>query len=539
MHFGDAAPGGLCLPCWQGRPLGRGGHWRPLGASPATSRRPRHRAEQERGGDSMTTEATTQQPIRSTIPARLDRLRWSPFHTRLVLGLGTAWVLDGLSITIASSVSSKLTQPDTLNLTTTQAASIGTVYLVGEVIGALVFGRLSDQLGRRKLFMWTLAIYLVGTALTALTPKGTGWIYYLYATRLVAGLGIGGEYSAINSAIDEMMPARYRGRTDIWINGTYWLGAILGTFASFLLLNSLPTRDGWRVAFLCGPALAVVIIFVRRNLPESPRWLITHGHAREAEEQMRRIEEIAQRDGQRLDPVPDSAAIMIKPERRFGYLTLLRVAFRVYPRRAVLGATLMITQSFLYNAIFFTYALVLTKFYHVSNNAVPLYGLAFAVGNLAGPLLLGHLFDSLGRKKMISGTYLISGAMLAVSAWLFDSGVLHAAGQTFIWIVVFFFASAGASAGYLTVSEIFPIEIRTEALAVFFAIAQVVGAVGPAFYGVLIGNGGNRANLAIGYLVGGGIMIIGGVVEALIGINAEGKPLEQIAPPLTEVDTAG
>ena len=488
----------------------------------------------------MTTVTTPQrqQPIRSTIPARLDRLRWSPFHTRLVLGLGTAWVLDGLSITIASSVSSKLTQPDTLNLTTTQAASIGTVYLVGEVIGALVFGRLSDQLGRRSLFMWTLAIYLVGTALTALTPKGTGWIYYLYATRLVAGMGIGGEYSAINSAIDEMMPARYRGRTDIWINGTYWLGAILGTFASFLLLNSLPTRDGWRVAFLCGPALAVVIIFVRRNLPESPRWLITHGRAREAEEQMRRIEEIAQRDGQRLDPVPDSAAIMIKPERRFGYLTLLRVAFRVYPRRAVLGATLMITQSFLYNAIFFTYALVLTKFYHVSNNAVPLYGLAFAVGNLACPLLLGHLFDSLGRKKMISGTYLISGVLLAASAWLFDAGVLHAAAQTFIWIIVFFFASAGASAGYLTVSEIFPIEIRAEALAVFFAIAQVVGAVGPAFYGFLIGNGTNRTGLTIGYIVGGGIMIIGGLVELAFGVNAEGKSLEEVAAPLTEVGSS-
>src|SRR3984957_14205325 len=485
----------------------------------------------------MTTVTTPQrqQPIRSTIPARLDRLRWSPFHTRLVLGLGTAWVLDGLSITIASSVSSKLTQPNTLSLTTTQAASIGTVYLVGEVIGALVFGRLSDQLGRRSLFMWTLAIYLVGTALTALTPKGTGWIYYLYATRLIAGMGIGGEYSAINSAIDEMMPARYRGRTNIWINGTYWLGAILGTFASFLLLNSLPTRDGWRVAFLCGPALAVVIIFVRRNLPESPRWLITHGRAREAEEQMRRIEEIAQRDGQRLDPVPESAAIMIKPERRFGYLTLLRVAFRVYPRRAVLGATLMITQSFLYNAIFFTYALVLTKFYHVSNNAVPLYGLAFAVGNLAGPLALGHLFDSVGRKKMISGTYLISGGMLAFSAWLFAAGILSAAGQTFIWIIVFFFASAGASAGYLTVSEIFPIEIRAEALAVFFALATIVGAVGPAFYGVLIGNGSHRANPAIGYLVGGGIMIIGGVIEAMFGINAEGKSLETIAPPLSEV----
>ena len=229
---------------------------------------------------------------------------------------------------------------------------------------------------------------------------------------------------------------------------------------------------------------------------------------------------------------------MIKPERRFGYLTLLRVAFRVYPRRAVLGATLMITQSFLYNAIFFTYALVLTKFYHVSNNAVPLYGLAFAVGNLAGPLLLGHLFDSLGRKKMISGTYLISGALLAASAWLFDAGVLHAAAQTFIWIIVFFFASAGASAGYLTVSEIFPIEIRAEALAVFFAIAQVVGAVGPAFYGFLIGNGTNRTGLTIGYIVGGGIMIIGGLVEMAFGVNAEGKSLEEVAAPLTEVGSS-
>jgi MFS family permease len=478
-----------------------------------------------------------QQPIRSTIPARLDRLRWSPFHTRLVLGLGTAWVLDGLSVTIASSVTSKLTQPNTLNLTTTQAASIGTVYLVGEVIGALVFGRVSDQMGRRKLFMWTLAIYLAGTGLTALTPKGTGWIVYLYATRIIAGMGIGGEYSAINSAIDEMMPARYRGRTDIWINGTYWLGAIIGTFASFLLLSSVRPAEGWRIAFLVGPALAVVILVVRRNLPESPRWLITHGRVREAEEAIRHIEELALKDGQHLDPVPEDAAITIKPEKRFGYVTLLRVAFRRYPRRAILGATLMITQSFLYNAIFFTYALVLTKFYHVSNNAVPLYGLAFAVGNLAGPLLLGHLFDSLGRKKMIAGTYLLSGALLAASAWLFDAGVLHAAGQTFIWIVVFFFASAGASAGYLTVSEIFPIEIRAEALAVFFALAQVVGAVGPAFYGALIGNGTNRMGLTIGYLVGGGIMIIGGLVEIAFGINAEGKPLEEVAAPLTEIDS--
>jgi MFS family permease len=480
-----------------------------------------------------------QQPIRSTIPAQLDRLRWSPFHTRLVLGLGTAWILDGLEITIASSVAGKLTQANTLGLSTPQAASIGTLYLVGEVIGALVFGRLSDKLGRRRLFMWTLGIYLVGTGFSALAFRGGGGLAYFYLTRVVAGSGIGGEYSAINSAIDEMMPARYRGRTDIWINGSYWLGSIIGTFAAFLLLNSLAPDLGWRIGFLIGPALAVVILYIRRTLPESPRWLLTHGRLQEAEAAMKHIEDASRRDGAHLAEVPGSAVITILPEKEYGYLTLLRVVLHTYPKRAVLGATLMITQSFLYNAIFFTYALVLTKFYHVSNNAVPLYGLAFAVGNLAGPLLLGQLFDTLGRRKMISGTYLISGAVLAFSAWLFGAGLLNAATQTLIWIGVFFFASAGASAGYLTVSEIFPIEIRAEAIAVFFAIAQVFGAVAPLLYGVLIGNGTHRTGLTIGYLIGGGIMIIGGLVELALGINAEGKPLEQVAPPLTQIGPQG
>ena len=488
----------------------------------------------------MTTVTTRQQqPIRSTIPARLDRLRWSPFHTRLVLGLGTAWILDGLEITIASSVTSKLTQASTLALSTSQASAIGTVYLVGEVVGALVFGRLSDRLGRRKLFMWTLTVYLIGTGLSALAFRGGGGIVYFYLTRFIAGTGIGGEYSAVNSAIDEMMPARYRGRTDIWINGSYWLGSIIGTLASFLLLNSLAQDLGWRIGFLVGPVLAVVILFIRRNLPESPRWLLTHGRAREAEASMRQIEAASVNDGQYISQVPDSAAITVRPEKEYGYLTLLRVIIHTYPRRAVLGGTLMITQSFLYNAIFFTYALVLTRFYHVSNDAVPIYGLAFAVGNLAGPLLLGHLFDTLGRKKMISGTYLISGSVLAFSAWLFDAGLLNAAGQTAVWIVIFFFASAGASAGYLTVSEIFPIEIRAEAIAVFFAIAQCFGAVGPILYGSLIGSGSSRTGLTIGYLIGGGIMIIGGVVEVFLGINAEGKSLETVARPLTQVGQGG
>jgi MFS family permease len=488
----------------------------------------------------MTTVAAKQQlPVRSTIPARLDRLRWSPFHTRLVLGLGTAWILDGLEITIASSVSGKLTAANTLNLSTTQASAIGTIYLLGEVVGALVFGRLSDKLGRRKLFIWTLAIYLVGTGLSALAFKGAGGLVYFYATRFIAGTGIGGEYSAVNSAIDEMMPARYRGRTDIWINGSYWLGSIIGTLTAFLLLNSLPADTGWRVGFLVGPVLAIVILFIRRNLPESPRWLLTHGRTQEAEDSMKQIESWARGDGQHLAPVPDDAAITILPEKEYGYLTLLRLILHTYPKRAVLGGTLMITQSFLYNAIFFTYALVLTKFYHVTDDAVPLYGLAFAVGNLAGPLLLGHLFDTLGRRKMISGTYLISGTVLAFSAWLFDSGVLNAAGQTFIWIVIFFFASAGASAGYLTVSEIFPIEIRAEAIAVFFAIAQVFGAIGPILYGALIGTGSSRTGLTIGYVIGGVLMIIGGLVEVFLGIDAEGRSLEQVARPLTEVGSEG
>ena len=483
----------------------------------------------------MTTTTDVQQPIRSTIPARLDRMRWSPFHTRMVLGLGTAWILDGLSITVASSVTAVLTQSDTLHLTTSQAAATGSVYLLGEVVGALVFGKLSDKLGRRRLFMWTLGVYLIGTGLSALAFRGTIGLIYFYVTRFIAGTGIGGEYSAINSAIDEMMPARYRGRTDIWINGTYWAGSIIGTFASFLLLNSLAPNVGWRASFLVGPVLALVILYVRRNLPESPRWLITHGREEEALEAMRHIEEVALKDGQILGPVDDSDAIVLKPEKRYGYLTLLRLIWRTYPKRAILGASLMISQSFLYNAIFFTYALVLTKFYGVPNDVVPVYGLAFAVGNLAGPLVLGHLFDSLGRKKMIAGTYLLSGILLTFSAFLFDAKVLNAASQTFVWIVIFFFASAGASAAYLTVSEIFPLEIRGEAIAVFFAIAQIFGALGPVLYGALIGNGTNRTGLTIGYIIGGVIMIAGGLVEVAFGINAEGKALEDVARPLSEV----
>ena len=484
----------------------------------------------------MSDTAVTDKPIRTTIPARLDRLKWSPFHTRMIVGLGVAWILDGLEITIASAVTGVLTQSNTLHLTSTQAGLIATIYLVGEVIGALYFGRLSDKLGRRTLFMLTLGVYLVGSGLSAFTfGQSFAWIIYFYATRFIAGLGIGGEYAAINSAIDEMMPSHYRGRVDIGINGTYWAGSILGTFATLLFLNLIPVPLGWHLAFLLGPVLALVILLVRRNLPESPRWLLTHGRQQEAEEVIGSIEDIASKAGQHLEPVDDSEAIQILPEKLYGYLTLLRVVFQQYPRRAVLGASLMITQSFLYNAIFFTYAIVLTKFYHVSGTSVPFYGLAFAVGNLLGPLLLGKLFDTLGRKKMISGTYILSGVLLIISAWLFDIGALNAVTQTIAWVIIFFFASAGASSGYLTVSEIFPIEIRAEAIAVFFAIAQIAGATGPLLYGALIGNASSPTGLFIGYLIGAVIMIVGGIVEILFGVNAEGKSLESVAQPLSAV----
>jgi MFS family permease len=478
--------------------------------------------------------------VRSLIPARVDRLPWSPFHTRMVIALGTAWVLEGLEITVASAVAGTLSEPAALNMSSTAVGALATVYLVGEVLGALFFGNLADKMGRRKLFMVTLAVYLIGSGLTALTlGSGIGWIIYMYATRFIAGMGIGGEYAAMHSAIDELIPARYRGRVDIGISGTYWGGAIIGTLGTLLFLNALPTDVGWRLGFLLGPILAVVILFVRRHLPESPRWQVMHGREREAEESIDYIEREVVRSGKPLPPVNDDKAIEITPSEHRGYLTLIRVLFSQYPSRSVLGATLMITQSFLYNAIFFTYTLVLTKIYGVPGSSAPWYLIAFAAGNLAGPLLLGHLFDTVGRKKMISGTYLLSGALLAISAWLFYLGALSAFTQTLLWCVIFFFASAGASSAYLTVSELFPVEVRAQAIAVFFAIAQCFGALGPVLYGALIGDGADRGRLAIGYLIGAVVMAVGAVTEILLGVNAEGKSLEDVTSPLSAVKKAG
>lgn len=481
--------------------------------------------------------------IRSLIPARIDRLPWSSFHTRLVLALGVAWILDGLEITLASVVSDALTKPNTLNLSATASAATATVYLVGEVVGALVFGRLSDRLGRKNLFMLTLGVYLVGSGLTAATAgAGTGWVVFLYATRFIAGTGIGGEYAAINSAIDELVPARYRGRVDIGINGTYWAGAIIGTLVQLGIYNQFIAGNpglAWRIGFLVGPVLGLVIIFVRRNLPESPRWQIMHGRADEAEATIAYIEDQVRASGRTLEPVDESRLLEIKPAEHTGYLTLLRLLFSRYPGRSVYALGLMVTQSFLYNAIYFTYSIVLGVFFKVPDASIPLYGLAFAVGNLIGPLALGWLFDTAGRKKMIAGTYLISGVLLLISGFLFQAGALTAFTQTAAWVVIFFFASAGASAGYLTVSEIFPLEVRGQAIAVFFSVAQIIGALAPLFYGALIDtNHPNRNHLFIGYTVGAVLMIVGGLIAAALGVAAEGKSLEEIATPLSVVRKA-
>jgi MFS family permease len=450
------------------------------------------------------------------------------------MALGVAWVLDGLEITVASNSSSLLSKPQTLHLSSSGVSfAVGTVYLLGEVFGAIFFGRLSDKWGRRNLFVVTLGVYLTGGAMTALTlGHGQGWVGYLYLCRFVAGAGIGGEYAAINSAIDELIPSRYRGRIDVVVNGTYWGGALIATVASLFLINNLPVGYSWRVAFLVGPALGFVVIFVRRNLPESPRWLLMHGRVQEAEEATARVEELTQATGGSLDDVDDSQAIEINPTEQIGFAALAVTLFSTYPKRSVLGAALMITQSFLYNAIFFTYSLVLTKVYGVPSGSTPYYFMVFAAGNLMGPLLLGHLFDTVGRRKMIAGTYLIAGSLLIVSAVMFQDGKLSAATQTIWWCAIFFFASAGASAAYLTVSEIFPVEVRAKAIAIFFAIAQTFGALGPWLYGQLIGNGSDHFSLFVGYLIGGGVMLIGGLVEAVLGIDAEGRSLEDIATPL-------
>lgn len=473
--------------------------------------------------------------IHSTVPARLDRLPWTAFHWRVVIALGISWILDGLEIEIVSTVSPVLQHRATLGLTATQAGLVGTIYLLGEVIGALVFGRITDRLGRRRLFMWTLGLYLVSSAVAGLSPT----LWFLLLFRFLAGCGIGGEYSAINSAIDELIPSRFRGRVDIAINGTYWAGALLGAAVSIPLLNThlFPINLGWRLGFILGPLIGLIMLWVRRHIPESPRWLMTQGFEVEANRIVDEIEKEVKDQGHRLAQVTDNQAIALTPRRRVTYGEIARTMLSRYPSRSLLGFSMMVTQSFLYNAIFFSYALVLAHFYHVPSDRLGLYFFPFAIGNLLGPLVLGPLFDSVGRRRMITLTYCLSALLLAISAWFFHQGLLTATWQTVFWCVIFFFASAGASSAYLTVSEIFPLELRGQAIAFFFAISQLVGGVAaPTIFASLVGSGAHVNPLTIGYLVGAGIMFVGGVIGWFFAVDAEGQALEDVASPLSAVD---
>jgi MFS family permease len=481
------------------------------------------------------TAATTEQdkPTKSMIPARMHGMPWSRFHWMVIFGLGTAWILDGLEIQIVAAGGFE----KTLSMSASDVGLAGTVYLLGEVVGALVFGRLTDTLGRKKMFTLTLVVYLLGAAASGLAPNM--WVFLLF--RFISGMGIGGEYSAVNSAIDELIPGKHRGRVDLAINGTYWAGAALGALASTLLLDTSRFGQdiGWRIAFFLGPVLGLGIIYLRRHIPESPRWMLTHGHAEAAEKVVDGIEQEIRDSGRALPHYDDSDSRWIKAGEGLTAKQLIYVFFKLYPTRTVLGATLMITQSFLYNAIFFTYALVLKNFYHLSSAEAAVYFFPFAIGNLLGPLVLGKFFDTVGRRRMIAGCYALSGIILGISAVMFLGDHLNPVTHTAFWCVAFFFASAGASAGYLTVSEIFPQEVRGQAISYFFAVAQVFGSLGPVFYGWLIGDGKDRTPMFWGYLIATAIMIVGAAVAIVWGVDAEGKSLEEIAPPLTEHDEQG
>jgi len=472
----------------------------------------------------------TSETIESYVPARLDRMPWSRWHWLIVVSLGATWILDGLEVTLAGSLGGILTRHDTLGLTDTQVGASATFYLAGAVIGALLFGYGTDRLGRKKLFFITVAVYLIATGLTAFS-----WSFASYAFfRAITGAGIGGEYAAINSAIDELIPARVRGRVDLMINGSYWLGAALGSTATIVLLNPrwLPVWLGWRCAFGIGATLGLVIIFFRRWIPESPRWLMIHGRNAEAEQIVGEVERTITTHPETL-PTHEAPPTRIHTRTHTPWREIWNAIVHEHRRRSLLSFVLMLTQAFFYNAIFFTYALVLMRFYAVPAKNVGGYLLPFALGNVLGPILLGHLFDTIGRKQMITATYGLSGVLLALTGWLFHAGMLTAQTQTLAWTVIFFIASAAASSAYLTVSEIFPLEIRALAIAIFYAIGTLVGGVGaPVLFGWIIGTGSSTA-LFVGYLVAAALMIFGALVEAWIGVSAERRSLEHVAAPLS------
>ncbi|SNS52299.1 Predicted arabinose efflux permease, MFS family [Noviherbaspirillum humi] len=461
----------------------------------------------------------------SPIPARLDRLPWSAWHWRVVLALGIAWVLDGLEVTLIGSIGSVLERPDTLGLTAAQVGWTGSLYIGGAVIGALLFGRLTDRLGRKKLFMLTLAVYMAATLATAFAD---GFLF-LSVCRFITGLGIGGEYAAINSAIDELIPARVRGRVNLAINASFWIGAALGAGLSLVLLDErvLGPALGWRACFILGALLAVAIILVRRHVPESPRWLLMHGRREEAHRIVAAIEEEVRRQHGELAPVQaggHEAARGAPGWREVGAVLLHR-----YRMRSLVVLAMMVAQAFVYNAIFFTYSLVLTRFYAVADNRVALYIFPFALGNVLGPLLLGPLFDSLGRRRMIFLTFLITGIGLALTGWAFMAGWLNALTLALCWTAVFFVASTAASSAYLTVSEVFPLEMRALAISIFYAIGTGTGGfLAPVLFGWLI-DSGSRTSVAMGYALGAVLAFMAALLARRHAVNAERRPLEEVA----------
>jgi MFS family permease len=469
--------------------------------------------------------------IATDIPFRLDRLPWARWHWMVVIGLGITWILDGLEVTIVGSINPTLASKQGLNFTGAETGFAATAYLVGAVIGALAFGYLTDRFGRKRLFLITLAWYLVCTTLTAFA-----WDFWSFAVfRALAGMGIGGEYSAVNSAIDELIPSHRRGTADIAINGSWWIGTLIGALVSIPLLDGrfFPPSLGWRLAFGFGAVLAIMVLLLRRSLPESPRWLLTHGRHGEAETIVARIEaEVRAETGRELPPVRHKH-ITFDPARKAGFGATLETMVRTYPRRTVLVLALMITQAFLYNAVFFNQGLQLTTFFGVAPGDVGLYIFPFAIGNFLGALVLGHFFDAVGRKTMIAGCYIVSGLLMVLSVALFLNHALSALSLTVLWSVMFFFASAGASAAYLTASEIFPLEIRAAAIAFVYAIGTLIGgAVAPPIFGALIDTRQPQL-LALAWSIGAALMFAGGLVEIALGIDAERKSLEEIAAPLS------
>jgi MFS family permease len=467
--------------------------------------------------------------IVTDVPARLDRLPWGRFHWLVVVALGITWILDGLEVTLAGSLAGALRASPVLQFSASDVGLANSVYLLGCVTGALFFGWLSDRMGRKLLFSITVLVYLSATAGTALS-----WDLPSYALmRFLTGAGIGGEYSAINSAIQELIPARRRGWSDLAINGSFWVGAAAAGAVTILLLDPghIDPEIGWRLAYFGGAAIGLIVLFLRRYIPESPRWLIIHGHAEQADAIVSDIEARYAAQGHKLPPPGHSARLISRSHTALG--EVFRVLLREYPGRAALGLILMGSQAFLYNAIFFTYAMMLTDFYGIAANLTGWFVLPFALGNVAGPLILGRLFDTVGRKPMIALTYGASGVLLALTGMLFQQGLLDATSQTICWSVTFFFASTAASSAYLTVSESFPLEVRALAIAVFYALGTGIGGVAAPWVFATLIESGSRGQVLAGYLFAAALMILAALAALWLGGRHERKPLEAVARPLS------